>query len=63
MSVVIEAQRSSACEGCEFGIRPGQKIQPTEEGGWEHVVCPKQRPVCDTCFMEKSVSGACGCES
>lgn len=59
--IVIEAQRSSACDGCEFGIRPGQKITATPEGGWEHTRCPEARQTCGECFTEVSVSGACMC--
>lgn len=60
MSVVIEAERGGECESCTFGIRPGQKIHPMR-GGWEHVRCPDARAVCEQCFCEVSVSGACMC--
>lgn len=62
MSVVIEAQRASDCDGCDFGIRRGQKITVTAGGDWVHVVCPAARQTCNECFTEISVSGACLCE-
>lgn len=61
MSVVIEAQRAGECDSCAFGIRPGQKITPTVDGGWEHTRCPAERQTCPECFTQVSVSGACMC--
>lgn len=61
MSVVIEAQRASECELCDFGIRPGQKIAALADGSWAHTGCPDGPQTCDQCFTEISVSGACMC--
>lgn len=61
MSVVIEAQRAGECDACVYGIRPGQKITPTADGGWEHTRCPEGRVTCPVCFTQVSVSGDCLC--
>ncbi len=59
---VITASRSSECVNCEEGIRAGQRIAPVGEGKWAHVACPMPRPICESCWTQKSVTGACLCE-
>lgn len=50
MSVVIEAQRPSACANCNYGIRVGQRIRldfsEEYEGEWVHALCPAAPTVC-----------------
>lgn len=52
------------CAECEQGFLIGDEIERLEWApGWVHASCPpvKQAEVCPRCFIEKSVSGACGC--
>jgi hypothetical protein len=60
---MIKAVFENDCPDCEVGIKSGDEIV-FREGAWVHVECPeeKTREVCQVCFQEKSVTGACGCE-
>jgi hypothetical protein len=65
--MAFEAQYRGVCSGCGEPFAPGELI---ERAGmtYEHAgVCPEQRPVkvgavCPKCFIEKSLTGACGCD-
>lgn len=67
MSVV--ARYESRCTDCGGMIRVGDPIVSEgieDEQLWRHETCPPGRldivrPVCDECFTEKSVGGACMC--
>jgi hypothetical protein len=63
----FEAQYPGDCSECEQPIKPGQAIARTRfptGPGYHHVMCPVSNPreICDRCFMEKSITGACGCD-
>lgn len=62
----IVATHAGECEKCEEGIRAGQRIERVDRGGvgavWAHVACPMPRAICETCWTQKSVTGACMCE-
>ena len=62
----MRAMFESVCADCDAQIRSGDEIARTGDGMWVHVVCPApvtelRRPVCQVCFTEISVSGACMC--
>jgi hypothetical protein len=68
---VVEARFGGFCAACEQTIQVGERItpDPLDGGGktWIHERCPAgrmdlQRPVCQECWTEKSVTGACMCE-
>lgn len=57
---------ASTCGDCDGRIESGDEIARAESGAWVHVVCPApvlelRRPVCQVCWTEVSVSGACMC--
>lgn len=58
------ARIDSPCDECGEKIAAGTRIIETAQG-WAHAACPTPKPaeVCMTCFIEKAVNGACGCES
>jgi len=67
---VVEARFGGHCAACEQTIQVGERItpDPLDGGGktWIHEKCPAgrfdlQREVCSECWLEKSVSGECGC--
>lgn len=73
MSAFFEALFESQCPVCWGRISVGDRIAPNVHGEalselWVHEVCPGSRPVaaplreiCDVCFTEKALSGACMC--
>lgn len=62
------ARFHSDCGECGWRIKPGDLAQYDAHGDVRHVVCPENTGlrevglVCPECFIEKSASGACGCE-
>lgn len=59
------AMFDSRCADCDGQIKSGTEIT-SSNAGWVHVVCPParfdlQRPICQACFTEISVNGACMC--
>lgn len=62
----MRAMFEGVCGDCNGKIRTGAEITRTDDGAWVHVICPPtrrelQRPVCQVCWTEISVSGACMC--
>lgn len=62
--MTFEAKYADECSTCWEPIEVGQVAR--YEGGSRivHDVCPTlpaAREVCPRCFMERSLSGACGC--
>jgi len=62
------AQFFGRCANCDEGIVPPEMIRATGDG-YVHDICNDPlgddepcREICRTCWLEKSVSGACGCE-
>lgn len=68
MSSPFTANYPGTCAACFEDFPAGTLVHYTEAGGYlAHVECPvvvetAPREVCSSCFMERSVSGACGCE-
>lgn len=64
MSFIARWASKRPCPECGLQILPGEQVEYIEDE-IQHVSCtpPEPRPVCGVCFLEKSVSGACGCES
>jgi hypothetical protein len=64
----FEARFHSDCVHCGWRIKPGDLAKYGHHDYVVHVVCPEAVPlravgeVCGRCFIEKSASGACGCE-
>ena len=67
--MAFEARYHSDCDECGWRIKPGDLVA-YRAGATEvsHFVCPEDvglraaGEVCGRCFMEKSVSGECGCD-
>lgn len=65
---IFEARRHSDCAGCGWRIKPGDLAKYDEHDSVVHLVCPEEvglravGEVCGRCFMEKSITGVCGCE-
>ena len=59
---VIAAWYETECNNCDHVIRRGETLK-VEDGHWVHVTCPPPRKsgTCPSCFLEISLSGACGC--
>lgn len=47
---VFTAQFTSDCDHCEFKIKLGDQARYSD-GDVIHVVCPKPREVCTTCWL------------
>lgn len=65
-SFPFQARYDGVCAAeCGNRIHPGDHVR-YEEGQLVHAACfPVEeplRPVCSKCWLEVSVSGACGCE-
>lgn len=65
--MAFEAKYHGTCGSCQEKITPGQQVKYVDEA-LVHDDCEAEAPrekatgvVCTTCFMEKSLSGACGC--
>ena len=74
MSLHIEASYSGLCPECGEFWQPGDLIRREgnerlwEDLRWRHVVCPEaiEKPegaVCEHCFLRRSLTGECGCDS
>lgn len=66
MSRPFEAQYPGTCSACDERFEARTLILVSSSGA-RHDVCPEPTPmvareVCPRCFLEQSVSGACGCE-
>lgn len=60
------AEFKGRCGDCEGFINIGDAIILAGGAGWVHDPCPappKRGEICDLCFMEKALNGACGCEA
>lgn len=67
MSRPFEAQYPGTCEECGERFDKGTTIRVVATGAAVHDVCPDDVPlptseICPRCFIEKSVTGACGCD-
>jgi len=68
MSAVFEARYSTDCATCGWRIVPGSLAKYADDEV-VHAVCPDDAPlravgdICPDCFIEKSATDACGCES
>lgn len=66
--MAFEAQWAGVCGECEEWFQSGDYIDRHDRGGYRHAgVCPesveqKRGEICGSCFIEKSLTGACGCE-
>jgi len=61
--MAFEAKYRSECTNCSEYVEVGDWVQ-FEGNHVEHVECepePAQTATCGECFMQVSVSGACGC--
>lgn len=63
------ARYPGRCAACQERIIEGDQIGYTEDDEIVHADCeasaPRETPpreTCPRCFMERSVSGACGCD-
>lgn len=71
--MTIQARYSGTCPECGDRWQPGDLIraeaaQPGESPTWQHAVCPEsveslEGDVCPRCFLRRSLTGECGCES
>jgi len=64
VSATCVASFRSVCSDCGEAINPGDRL--VKRGDWVHAECPDvaepaKREFCDTCWQEKSATGACGC--
>ena len=60
----FRARYEGVCADCDEPIQVGQLIR-TEGDEYVYVRCAPARElgeVCPSCWLEKSVTGACGCE-
>ena len=60
----FRASYKGVCADCDEPIQVGQLIR-TEGDEYVHVKCAPARKlgeVCPSCWLEKSVTGTCGCE-
>lgn len=60
------AKYKSLCSSCDSMIEPGELVEYRDDEV-VHVSCPDvvqlvAGEVCGKCFMEKSVTGECGCD-
>ena len=65
----FEARWATDCFECGWRITPGTLARYNAHDDVVHAVCPDPEPlravgeVCGKCFLEKSVTGECGCDS
>ena len=68
----FEAQYTGYCYSCETSWNPGAPIRYTSRYGFRRAVhdnCDTANPeplegaVCPSCFMRRSLTGECGCDS
>ena len=65
----FEARYHSECGECGRRIKPGDMAKYDDRDKVVHVICPEDvglraaGEVCGKCFMEKSLTGECGCDS
>ena len=68
MASIFEARYPGECPACGWAIMRGQECRYDEHDEVVHLACPDAEPlrvvgeVCGACFMEKSTTGACGCD-
>lgn len=69
----IQARYGGECPECGERWQPGDLIRsertaPGNRNIWQHAACPADaidavvRSACGTCWLERSVTGACGCD-
>ena len=69
--LMLIAKWQTGCVGCDRRIEPGEEMERAGTG-WVHVECDPGfsdayqhqaivGPVCPKCWLERSLSGECGC--
>lgn len=66
VSRAFPAKYAGRCGACGDWFEEGTEIVMTDEVGVVHAACPDNDEfvpgeVCTECWMERSVTGACGC--
>ena len=68
--MTFAAQHPGKCSACGDLFPEGTRIRRDETRGYRHADCDTDdsvtptvaREVCDRCWLEKSITGECGCE-
>ena len=69
MSRPFIARFGGRCPACESGIHPGKEVEYSTDVPLVHADCSDAAPepiegvACPRCFLRRSLSGDCGCDS